>query len=216
MNIISSTFSDILTTLVGITGDWFIAIALITLGIKLLLFPLSMKQQRVQLLATNLSKAKTILSTKFRNQTERINSESMKIAATYRINPLFSIATLIVQAPVFFSLYIAVTNLSVPVGSILIPWISNLHLADNLHILPVIAGLAQTLSVFASENRNLLMFILPVAIGVVFLWQAPVALSAYWILNSILRFIELKIFNLGPIKRKYLNVPTPEEMVSKI
>jgi YidC/Oxa1 family membrane protein insertase len=60
------------------------------------------------------------------------------------------------------------------------------------------------------------MFILPVAIGVVFLWQAPVALSAYWILNSILRFIELKIFNLGPIKRKYLNVPTPEEMVSKI
>lgn len=216
MNIVSSTFSNILTMLVSITGDWFISIAFITLGIKLLLFPLSIKQQRVQLLTTNFNKARTILTTKFRNQTEKVNSESMKIAANYKINPIFSIATLIVQAPVFFSLYFAVTNLSVPVGSILIPWISNLHLADNLHILPIVAGLFQALSVFTSENRNLLMFVLPVAIGVVFLWQAPVALSAYWIVNSILRFVELKIFRLGPIQRKYLNIPTPEEMVSKI
>lgn len=216
MYMVSSTFSNILTILVNITGDWFISIALITLGIKLLLFPLSIKQQRLQLLTINLNKARTILTTKFRNQTEKVNSESMKIAANYKINPIFSIATLIFQAPVFFSIYIAVTNLSIPVSSILIPWISNLHLADNFHILPIIAGLLQTLSVLTSENRNLLMFVLPVAIGVVFLWKAPVALSAYWIVNSLLRFVELKIFHLGPIQRKYFNVPTPEEMVSKI
>lgn len=216
MHIISSAFSHVLTILVSFTGDWFLAIALITLGIKLLLFPLSMKQQRIQLLTTNLNKARIILTSKFRNQTEKINSESMKIAANYKINPLFTFVTVIVQAPVFFSLYLAVTNLSVPVGSILIPWVSNLHMADNLHILPIVAGLLQTLGVFTSENRNWLMFILPVAIGVVFLWKAPVALSAYWIVNSILRFLEVKVFYLGPIKRKYFNIPSPEEMVQKL
>ncbi len=168
------------------------------------------------MLTTNLNKASTILANKFRNQTAKINSESMKIAAKYKINPLFSLATLIVQAPVFFSLYIAVTNLSVPVGSILIPWISNVHLADNFHVLPVVGALLQTLGIFTAENKNLLMFILPVVIGVVFLWKAPVALSAYWIVNSVLRFVEIKIFQLSFIQRKYFNIPSPEEMVQRI
>lgn len=216
MNIISSALSNALTMLVSLTGDWFIAIALITLGIKLLLFPLAVKQQRVQLLTTNLNKARTILADKFRNQTAKVNSESMKIAAQYKINPLFSLATLIIQAPVFFSLYIAVTNLSVPVGSILIPWVSNVHMADNLHVLPVVGGLLQTLGIFTAENKNLLMFLVPVVIGVVFLWKAPVALSAYWIVNSVLRFVEMKILQLGSIRRKYFKIPSPEEMVQRI
>ncbi len=178
MNMISTVLSQLLAFLVSTTGDWFIAVALITLGIKLLLFPLSIKQQKVQLLTANLTKARTILSGKFHNQIKKVNSESMKIASKYKINPLFTFATLIIQAPVFFSLYVAITHLSIPVGSILIPWVSDLHMADHLHILPVIAGLLQTLSVFTAENKNLLMFIFPVAIGVVFLWKAPVALSA--------------------------------------
>lgn len=216
MNMISIVLSQLLAFLVSTTGDWFIAVALITLGIKLLLFPLSIKQQKVQLLTANLTKARTILSGKFHNQIKKVNSESMKIASKYKINPLFTFATLIIQAPVFFSLYVAITHLSIPVGSILIPWVSDLHMADHLHILPVIAGLLQTLSVFTAENKNLLMFIFPVAIGVVFLWKAPVALSAYWIANSVLRFVEVQIFHLGPIQRKYLNIPSPEEMVQRL
>ncbi|RJE48443.1 preprotein translocase YidC [Dehalobacter sp. MCB1] len=216
MYMVSSAFSQLLTLLVNLTGDWFIAITLITLGIKLLLFPLSIKQQKVQLLTVNLTKARTILSKKFHNQIKKVNEESMKIASKYKINPLFTFASLIIQAPVFFSLYAAVTHLSVPIGSILIPWVSDLHVADHLHILPVIAGLLQTLSVFTAENKNLLMFIFPVVIGVVFLWKAPVALSAYWIANSVLRFVEVQIFRLGPIQRKYLNIPSPEEMVQRL
>ncbi|MDJ0304648.1 MULTISPECIES: YidC/Oxa1 family membrane protein insertase [Dehalobacter] len=146
MNMISTVLSQLLAFLVSTTGDWFIAVALITLGIKLLLFPLSIKQQKVQLLTANLTKARTILSGKFHNQIKKVNSESMKIASKYKINPLFTFATLIIQAPVFFSLYVAITHLSIPVGSILIPWVSDLHMADHLHILPVIAGYCRSAS----------------------------------------------------------------------
>jgi YidC/Oxa1 family membrane protein insertase len=216
MHIFSSVFSQILAILASITGDWFIAVALITFGIKLLLFPLSVKQQKTQLLTANLNGARDILTSKFRNQTEKVNSELLKITSKYKVNPLSLILTLLVQAPVFFSLYFAVINLSVSVGSILVPWVSSLHTIDNLHILPVVAGLLQGLGGFSTENRNLLMIIIPVAVGVVFLWKAPVALSAYWIVNSFLRFIEIKIFSLSPIRRRLFNIPSPEEMVKGI
>lgn len=216
MHIFSSVFTQILLFLTNLTGDWFISIALITLIIKLLLFPLSIKQQRTQLLMANYTKARDILAQKFKAQSERVNTESMKIASKYKINPLSPFITLIAQAPVFFSLYFTVMNLSVTVGSFLVPWVSSLHTVDNLHILPVIAGLIQGFSGFTAENKNWLMFVLPIAFGMVFLWKAPVALSAYWIVNSALRFLELKLFSLSSLRRKLFSIPTPEEMVKGI
>lgn len=216
MHIFSSTFTQILTSLIDLTGDWFISIALITLAIKLLLFPLSVKQQQTQLLMANYTKARDILTNKFKTKSEKINSESSKIALKYKINPLSPFLTAIVQAPVFLSLYFTVMNLSISVGSFLVPWVSSLHTVDNLHILPVIAGLIQGLSGFTAENRNWLMFVLPIALGMVFLWKAPVAISAYWIVNSALRFVELKLFSLSTFRRKLFNIPTPEEMVKGI
>jgi YidC/Oxa1 family membrane protein insertase len=216
MHILSSVFTQILLFLTNLTGDWFISIALITLVIKLLLFPLSIKQQRTQLLMANYTKARDILAQKFKAQSERVNTESMKIATKYKINPLSPFITLIAQAPVFFSLYFTVINLSVSVGSFLVPWVSSLHTVDNLHILPVIAGLIQGFSGFTAENKNWLMFVLPIAFGMVFLWKAPVALSAYWIVNSALRFFELKLFSLSSFRRKLFSIPTPEEMVKGI
>ncbi|MDO0824377.1 YidC/Oxa1 family membrane protein insertase [Desulfosporosinus nitroreducens] len=216
MYILTSTFTHLLANLITVTGDWFIAVALITLSIKLLLFPLSVKQQRTQLLTANLNQAKAMLTRKFHNQTEKVNSELLKIASKYKINPISSIVTLLVQAPVFFSLYFSVINLSTSVGSILVPWVSSLHTIDNLHVLPIVACLFQGLSGISTENRNLLMFILPATIGVVFLWKAPVALSAYWIVNSTIRLVEIKIFSLKPIRRRLFNIPSPEEMVKGI
>ncbi|SDI45248.1 YidC/Oxa1 family membrane protein insertase [Desulfosporosinus hippei] len=216
MYIFASTFTHLLSNLITVTGDWFIAVALITLSIKLLLFPLSVKQHRTQLLTANHNRAKAMLTRKFHSQTEKVNSELIKIASKYKINPMSSILTLLVQAPVFFSLYFSVINLSTSVGSILVPWVSSLHTIDNLHVLPIVAGLFQGLSGISTENRNLLMFILPATIGVVFLWKAPVALSAYWIVNSALRLVEIKIFSLKPIQQRLFNIPSPEEMVKGI
>lgn len=213
MHIFSATFTLILTTLVNLTGDWFFAVALITIGVKLLLFPMSVKQQRTQLIAANLNQAKPILSNKFHNKTEQVNSALMKIASKYSINPLFSLLPLIIQAPIFFSLYFSVLNLSSTVGSILFPWISSIHSIDNLHILPVIAGTFQGLGALSISNKNLLVIFLTALIGIAFLWEAPAALSAYWIINSILRFIEIKIFSLKLVRRKFLNIPSSEEMV---
>lgn len=213
MHIFSSTFTLIFSALINLTGDWFWALILLVSGIKLLLFPLSIKQQRAQLMTIKLNEAKSILSKKLSNNTEKINSELIKIAAKYHVNPLFSFVPLLIQAPIFLSLYFSILNLGTSVGSFLFPWISSLHSMDNLHILPVIAGLFQGLGGLSAGNKNMLIFVIPILTGVVFLWKAPVVLSAYWTINSVARFIEMRIFSLQVFKAKFFNLPSAEEMI---
>lgn len=51
---------------------------------------LRLVQQRAQLLTANLNQAKSILSHKFQNKTEKVNSELLKIASKYRVNSYIS------------------------------------------------------------------------------------------------------------------------------
>lgn len=216
MYLFSTTFNGVLEFLIGLTGDWFFAIVLLTVAIKLVMFPLSVKQQKAMILSQNLNEVRKSLSDKFKNQTERVNEGLARIIANYKVNPLLPFITIVIQMPVFFSLYFSLLNLNTTVGSILIPWVLSVSKPDNLHILPVIGSLLQGLSGFTVQNKSLFMFILPISLGLVFLWKAPAALSVYWGINALLSFIERKILSLGRFKQRFLNVASAEEMLKSL
>lgn len=216
MHLFSTLFNGALAFLLGLTGDWFCAIVLLTLAIKLAMFPLSVKQQKAVLITQNLNKVRKSLSDRFKNQNEKVNELLAKVMVAYRVNPLLPFITLVIQAPVFFSLYFSLLNLSTTVGSTLIPWILTVGNPDSLHILPVIGSLLQGLSSLTVENRNLIMFVLPVVVGLIFLWKAPAALSVYWGINALLSFAERKIISLEKFQRRFLQVPSSEEMLKNL
>ena len=216
MSIFSSSFTVLLTKFIGLTGDWFFAVILVTLVIRLCLLPFSAKQQKDQFITSNLNQVKSSLTAKFKNQTESIDKELLKIASKYKVNAFLSALLLLVQAPILFSLYTSMTNLSTTVGSLVVPWVLSVHAPDPFHILPIMAGVFQALGGFTTEIRSLLMFIVPVAIGLVFLWKAPAILSVYWMTNSAFRFLEYKIFSLKAVRNRLLKVPTTEEMLKSV
>lgn len=216
MHLFSTAFNSVLELLLGLTGDWFFATVLLTMAIKLVMFPLSVKQQKAMILSQNLNEAKKSLAGQFKNQTERINEGLARIIAHYKINPLLPFITLVIQMPVFLSLYFSLLNLSTTVGSILIPWVLSASRPDSLHILPVIGSLLQGLSGFTVPNKSLFMFILPISLGLIFLWKAPAALSVYWGINALLSFIERKILSLGRFRQRFLNVVSAEEMLKSL
>lgn len=216
MHLFSTTFNGALEFLLGLTGDWFFAIVLLTLAIKLVMFPLSVKQQKAMLISQNLNEVRKSLSDKFKNQTEKINECLTRVMAKYKVNPLLPFITLVIQMPVFFSLYFSLLHLSTIVGSALIPWILSVSNPDSLHILPVIGSLLQGMSSITAENKNFIMFILPVTLGLIFLWRAPAALSVYWGINALLSFIERKIIFSGRFQKRFLNVASPEEMLESL
>jgi len=216
VNILGTVFSQLLDFLISFTGDWVFAIILLTLAVKVLLFPLTIKQQKALLLSQNLGQVKSLLSEKFKNHSDRVNSELVRIAARHRINPLMPLIMILVQAPILFSLYFALLNFGTTAGSILIPWVVNAGSSDNLHILPATAGLLQGLGGLASADRNLLMFIIPAVIGLLFLWKAPAALSVYWGISSMLSLAEKKILAMEFFRTRFLKVTPPEEMLKSV
>ncbi|KNZ68205.1 YidC/Oxa1 family membrane protein insertase [Thermincola ferriacetica] len=216
MNIFSTAFSGILESLIQMTGDWLIAIVLITLSIRVVLFPLSVKQQKAIIISQNLNKVREFLSNKYKNRSDKINESIAKIITQYKVSPFLPLITIVFQMPVLFSFYFSLMNLSTTVGSSLIPWILSVNKPDDLHILPIVAGLFQGLSGFTTENRNILTFLIPICLGLVFLWKAPAALSVYWGVNSLISFVEKKIMSLKSIQRRFLKVISVEEMIKSL
>ncbi|MEN6347815.1 MAG: YidC/Oxa1 family membrane protein insertase [Syntrophomonas sp.] len=214
MYLLSTPFNGALAFLLGFTGDWFLAIVLLTLAIKLIMFPLSVKQQKAMLVSQNISEVSKSLSDKFKNKTEKANEHLARVMSKYKVNPLLPFITLVIQAPVFFSLYFSLLHLSTTVGSALLPWILTVSNPDSLHVLPVLGSLLQGLSSLTAENKNLIMFILPIALGLIFLWQAPAALSVYWGINGLLSFVERKIILGERFQKRFLQVPSTEEMLN--
>lgn len=91
----------------GWTGSWGLAIMALTLVVRLLIFPLSMKQfasmrdmQRIQ------PKLKE-LQAKYKDQPQVMNQELMKLYQDHKVNPFGGCLPLLVQMPFLIALYSA-------------------------------------------------------------------------------------------------------------
>jgi len=216
MNIFSNAFAGVLEFLTQMTGDWLIAIVLLTLAVKIVLFPVSVKQHKAMIITQNLNRVREHLSKKYGNHSDKINENFVRIITQHKVNPLLPLITMILQMPVLFSLYFSLMNLTTAAGSSLIPWVLSLSKPDELHILPVIAGLFQGLAGLTAENRSILTFVLPIGLGLVFLWKAPAALSIYWAANAFLCLIEKKILTLKTVQQRFMKVVSAEEMIRSL
>ena len=105
MNIISYPFGWIMYFCYSIVKNYGLALILFTLFTKIILFPLSIKQQkntaRTQALAPQLEKLKK----KCGNNKQKYNEEMMRIYQEKNINPMSGCLPLVIQMPIIFGLY---------------------------------------------------------------------------------------------------------------
>ncbi len=105
MNIISYPFGWIMYFCYSIVKNYGLALILFTLFTKIILFPLSIKQQkntaRTQALAPRLEKLKK----KCGNNKQKYNEEMMRLYQEENINPMSGCLPLVIQMPIIFGLY---------------------------------------------------------------------------------------------------------------
>lgn len=84
---------------------WGLSIIALTVGVRLLLLPLTVKQfksmRSMQLLAPEMKK----LQAKYKDDKQRLNQEMMKLYQEHQVNPFGSCLPLVAQMPVFISLF---------------------------------------------------------------------------------------------------------------
>lgn len=117
--------------------DLGLAIVLVTVAIRLVLYPLYITQIRSQRAMQEIAPALNELKKKYGNDRQRISQEQMKLYAERGVNPAAGCLPLVLQMPILFALYAALTQLGCGLNHTLgAACTSTLSHADAQAILP--------------------------------------------------------------------------------
>lgn len=207
LTIIARPIFWLMTHIHNEVGNWGWTIILLTCLIKLVFAPLSAASYRSMAKMKQFTPRITELRERYKDDKQRMNKELMGLYKAEKINPLGGCLPVVIQIPVFISLY-WVLLASVEIRNApWLGWIQNLAAPDPYFILPVImAG-----SMFIQQKMSppppdpmqaKLMMFLPIAFSITFFFF-PSGLVLYWVVNNL-----LSIAQQYYITRKYGNIQT--------
>ena len=174
----------------GMTGNWGVAIILLTVTIKLLFFPLSAASYKSMAKMKLITPRLTKIRETYGNDRARMNQAMMELYKTEKINPLGGCFPILVQIPVFIALYwtllAAIELRHAPV----ILWIKDLSALDPYYVLPVLMTVSMVLQtrmnpVPPDPVQAKVMQFMPYVFSVFFFFF-PAGLVLYWLVNNIL------------------------------
>jgi YidC/Oxa1 family membrane protein insertase len=190
LTIIASPLFWLLTFLQGWVHNWGIAIILLTVLIKLAFFPLSAASYRsmakMKVVAPKLEKIKQ----QYGEDKERLHKAMMELYQTEKINPVGGCLPMLIQIPVFISLYWAILASVELRYAPFFGWITDLSAADPYYILPLIMGASMVIQSKLNPAppdpiQAKVMQIMPIVFSVVFFFF-PAGLVLYSVVNNIL------------------------------
>src|SRR5678815_2668034 len=85
--------------------DWILAIIFLVITVRIILFPIFVKQIRSQRAMQALQPKMKELQTKYKGDQQTLREEVMKLYQTEKVNPLMGCLPLLLQIPVFFGLF---------------------------------------------------------------------------------------------------------------
>lgn len=211
MNIIIQGLASLLTYINSFIGDWGITIVVITIFIKSLLIPLSIKQKQSLEHQQRMNEEIQKLKERYKEDKKKLEEEMSKITLKYGKGILGCLLPFI-QIPIMYALYRSIGNISIDnVTSILLPWVYNIQLPDMYYIIPVISIVVQLMPYLFSylkmfqqlklQKINISVLLITLVINGLFISQAPVIVGVYWIISGIITFIEQLITNLIKVKK---------------
>lgn len=188
---------------------WWLSIALLTVIVRTLLFPLTLKQVKSMRAMQDLKPEMDRLRAKYRDNKQKQQEELMKLYQERQVNPLGGCLPLVVQMPIFITMFYVIrgfdkTHADFASGGIL--WFENLTEPDKYYILPVVSALTMlAASEITAKNlepqQRWMMRILPV-VFTVFLLSFPAGLFMYWITSNLVTLVQnYLIYNHGPGKK---------------
>src|SRR5260370_34764539 len=98
---------SLLALAAGAFHDFGIAVVLVTVGIRLLLYPLYVTQIRSQRVMQELAPALNEIKAKYGKDRQKINEEQMKLYKERGYNPATGCLPLLLQMPILFAMYAA-------------------------------------------------------------------------------------------------------------
>jgi YidC/Oxa1 family membrane protein insertase len=174
----------------SIVGNWGWSIIFLTMLIKGLFFPLSAASYKSMARMRAVAPKLAILKEQHGDDRQKLSQSMMELYKKEKINPLGGCLPILVQMPVFLSLYwVLLESVEMRQAPWLL-WITDLSIKDPFFILPIIMGA----TMFIQQRLNptppdpmqaKVMKLMPIIFTFFFLWF-PAGLVLYWVVNNTL------------------------------
>lgn len=174
----------------SIIGNWGVAIILLTVLVKGVFFHLSATSYRSMARMRAVAPQLTRLRELYGDDRQRMSQEMMGLYKREKINPLGGCLPILVQMPVFISLYWVLFESVQLRHAPFMLWIHDLSVMDPYFILPILMGASMFIQMSLNPTppdpmQAKVMKMMPLIFTVFFLWF-PAGLVVYWLVNNIL------------------------------
>ncbi len=193
------------------------AIVLLTVITKVLFFPLTLKSMSSMKAMQSLQPQINALRAKHKSDPQRAQREMMELYRQHKVNPLGGCLPMVVQVPIFYALYDALSVSVELQGAPFIAfgtlppwmpmlggecvWICDLAKPDPTYILPLLMGASMFIQqkmtpVMGDPRQAKMMLMMPIVFTFMFL-SLQSGLVLYWTLSNVLQIAQQKYMERG-------------------
>ena len=186
------------------THNYGIDIIILTILIKIIFYPLSVKSYKSMKEMQKLQPMVAKLKEKYKNDKQKLNQEMMGLYKARGVNPMGGCLPMVIQIPVFFALYKALSGAIELRHAPFFWWINDLSAPEDLfsfvipgigftvpvRILPLIMGVTQVIQQKMTPTsvdplQEKMMLFMPIFFTFLF-WGFPAGLVLYWLVNNVI------------------------------
>ncbi|MDR2612484.1 MAG: membrane protein insertase YidC [Deltaproteobacteria bacterium] len=199
-------------------GNYGVAIILVTVLIKMALWPLTAKSYRSMKKMQKISGPIQKLREKYKGDPASMNKEMMALYRLHGVNPLGGCLPMLLQIPFFFAFYRVLDYALELRGAPFMLWIRDLSAPDRLFsfdvsvpflappvgipVLTLLMGASmiwqQRMTPAMGDPMQAKMMMLLPLFFIVFLLNMPSGLVLYWLVNNVLSIAQQKLINRDP------------------
>lgn len=213
---ISEPFSWVLNKLHGVCGSYGLAIIVLTILVKLILWPLTAQATRSQKKMQSLQGPMSKLREKHKGNSQKLNQEMMKFYKEHKVNPFAGCWPILIQIPIFLGMFWMLRSAAELYGQSFL-WANDLseqdHVAQvqgfSLNVLPILMVITQwfqmklnpmqmgpELSDAQRINAKMMRF-MPFMF-LIFLYFFSSALVLYWTIQNLMTILQTLITKKVP------------------
>lgn len=180
-----------------VTGNWGVAIILLTFVVRMLFWPLTQKGAENMKRMSELSPQMKEMREKYKNNPQKLNAEMSAFYKKHKVNPMAGCLPMLVQIPVFISLY-GVLRVAVELRFAEFLWIKDLSEQEALftiggfmvNILPLTMGATMVLQQKLTpsnmdEQQKKIMMMMPI-VFLFITYSMPSGLLLYWTTSNLI------------------------------
>ena len=175
-------------------GSYGLAIILLTIIVKVALYPLTVKQIKSMKAMQEIQPELQKLQEKHKNNPQMLQMKMMELYRDKGVNPMAGCLPLVIQMPILMGMYYALYNFDYGGAAPSFLWLPSLSETDPNYILPVLAA-ATTLiqqkmtTMQQTQQTKMLMIVMPLFIG----WLSltfPSGLVLYWVTMNFVQIFQ--------------------------